>query len=32
METHPPVSMAKGHEIEVEISSIGVLQNPIMEE
>ena len=28
----PPVWMAKGDEIEVEISSIGVLRNPIVEE
>ena len=28
----PPVFMAKGDTIEVEISSIGILQNPIVEE
>ena len=32
METHPPVWMGKGDEIEVKISSTGVPRNPIMEE
>ncbi|MBI4609478.1 MAG: fumarylacetoacetate hydrolase family protein [Candidatus Rokubacteria bacterium] len=29
---NPPVWMAKGDEVEVDISGIGVLRNPIMEE
>ena len=29
---NPPVWMAKGDEVEVDISGVGVLKNPIVEE